>query len=119
MFVLLESTHEGFIEHLGQQLSACGIDCHLLAMGRAEDGELHFALRLPLYSQMARARELLYRDRLFALRIDPVHQPMFQTLRAEPRQNLLRWLSSPKALYVSAVCLVVLVLGSLIEHFWR
>lgn len=119
MFVLLESSHEGFIEHLGQQLSACGIDCHLLDMGRAADGERHFALRLPLYSQMARARELLYRDRLFALRIDPVHQPMFQALRAEPQQRLLRYLGSPKALYFSAACLALLLLGSLAEQFWR
>lgn len=119
MFVLLESSHEGFIEHLQQQLSGYGIDCHVLAMGRAADGEQHFAIRLPLYSQMVKARQLLYRDRLFALRINPVFAPQWQALRDAPRQQLLHWLTSPLALRISALALLILVLGSLAELIWR
>ncbi|PTS84775.1 hypothetical protein DBR00_02960 [Pseudomonas sp. HMWF032] len=119
MFVLLESSHAGFIEHLQAQLSSAGIDCHVLAMGRAADNEQHFAIRLPLYSQMSRARHLLYRDRLFALRIDPVFKPEWQALREAPKQQVLQWLTSPLALRISALAVLILLFGSLAEMLWR
>lgn len=119
MFVLLESSHAGFIEHLHEQLSNAGIDCHVFAMGRAADGEQHFAIRLPLYSQMSRARHLLYRDRLFALRINPLFNPQWQALREAPKQQVLDWLTSPLALRISALALLILVFGSLAEMIWR
>ncbi len=119
MFVLLESSHKDFIEHLGHRLSLRGINCHVLAMGRADDGELHFALRLALYTDMEHARHLLYRDPLFALWIDRQFAPHLQALRAEPRHQLLRWLTSPQALRISVVAVLLLVAGSLIELIWR
>jgi len=119
VFVLLESCHAGFIEHLQEKLSSAGIDCHVLAMGRAADGLEHFAIRLPLYSQMNRARHLLYRDRLFALGIDPVFNPHWQSLRAGPKQQVLQWLTSPLALRVSALAVLVLIVGSLAEMIGR
>ncbi|MGY8828139.1 MAG: hypothetical protein ACKVIS_01090 [Pseudomonadales bacterium] len=119
MFVLLESSHAGFIEHLQEQLSSAGIDCHVLDMGRAADGELHFAIRLPLYSQMSHARHLLYRDRLFALRIDPAFRQEWHALREAPKQQALQWVSSPLALRISAVAVLILLFGSLAEMLWR
>ncbi|MFP5420184.1 MAG: hypothetical protein ACLGID_01790 [Gammaproteobacteria bacterium] len=119
MFVLLESSHAGFIEHLQEQLSSAGIDCHVLDMGRAADGELHFAIRLPLYSQMSHARHLLYRDRLFALRIDPAFRQEWHALREAPKQQVLQWVSSPLALRISALAVLILLFGSLAEMLWR
>lgn len=119
MLVLLESSHEGFIEHLQQQLSLSGIDCHVLALGRAPDGERYFAIQLALHRQISQARQLLYRDRRFALRIDPVFATQWQALREAPKQQLLHWLTSPLALYISGLCGLILVLGSLAEWLWR
>jgi len=119
VFVLLESSHAGFIEHLQEQLSNAGINCHVLAMGRAADGEQHFAIRLPLYSQMHHARHLLYRDRVFALRIDPVFRQEWHALREAPKQQVLQWLASPLALSISALAVLILLFGSLAEMIWR
>lgn len=118
MFVLLESSHEGFVEHLQQQLSLSGIDCHVLAMGRAPDGERHFAIRIALYSQMSKARQLLYRDRRFARRIDPVFVAQWLALREAPKQQLLHGLTSPWALRISGLSVLILILGSLAELIW-
>jgi hypothetical protein len=119
VFVLLESCNAAFIEHLQEKLSSAGVNCHVLALGRAADGKEHFAIRLPLYSQMSRARHLLYRDRLFALRIDPQFNPEWQSLRAGPKQQVLQWLTSTLALRISAIALLILIVGSLAEIIGR
>ncbi|MBU1331950.1 MAG: hypothetical protein KJ884_16045 [Gammaproteobacteria bacterium] len=119
MFVLLESSHKGFIEHLGHRLSRNGINCHVLTTGCADDGDLHFVLRVTLYTDMEHARHLLYRDPLFALWIDRQFAPHLQALRAEPRHQLWRWLTSPLALRISVVAVLMLVIGSLIELIVR
>lgn len=110
MFVLLESSNREFIEHLHMRLSICGINCLLSELGTTADGQAHFAIQLPIYSQMANARTLLYRSQLFAMGLSPEFRDALNELRQQPHNQLLHWLTSPWALRISAIFLALVVL---------
>ena len=68
---------------------------------------------------MSHARHLLYRDRLFALRIDPAFSQEWHALREAPKQQALQWVTSPLALRISALAVLILLFGSLAEMLWH
>jgi hypothetical protein len=113
MFVLLESSDHGFINQLQERLQSYGIICLVSELGCSADVNRHFALQLAVYSQMAQARRLLFHSYEFACSLHPEFLPALTQVRGEPRQQLLRWLTSTWALRLSALCLAALVLGLL------
>lgn len=119
MFVLVEDSNQAFIEHLQGRLESHGIECLVSDLGRTADGEPHFAIQLPLYSQIATARRLLYRSRHFPRSIHPQFFDAFMQLRQQPQKQLLEWLSSPWALRFSALCLTAVLVGLAVEALSR
>jgi hypothetical protein len=115
MFVLTDSPDQAFIEHLQACLERHGIKCLVSDLGRTADGDPHFAIQLPLYSQMASARRLLYRSRNFPQSIHPQFFDAFMQLRQQPQNQLQEWLTSPWALRFSALCLAIVLVGLAVE----
>jgi hypothetical protein len=113
MFVLLESTDRGFINELHESLQAYGIVALVCDLGSGADGNQHFAIQLAVYSQMERARRLLFHSADFARSLHPEFLPALQQIREVPRQQLLRWLTSTWALRLTALCLTAVLLGLL------
>ena len=113
MFVLLESTDQGFINALHESLQAHGIVGLVSDLGSGADGSQHFAIQLAVYSQMEHARRLLFRSPGFAHSLHPEFLPALRQVRAVPRQQVLRWLTSTWALRLSALCLAAAALGLL------
>lgn len=119
MFVLLESSDRAFIEHLQNRLSGRGINCLVSELGTTADGQPHFAIQLPLYSQMAQARTLLYRSWAFAADVHPEFLDVLRQLRHEPHSQLMRWLTSPWALRASAIGFGLVLLSYALEALLR
>ncbi|MHA6491841.1 hypothetical protein ACX0MV_01185 [Pseudomonas borbori] len=115
MFVLTESPHSAFLHHLQERLQGHGIQCLVSEIGPRVDGEVQFAIQLPLYSQMVDARRLLYRSRHFANSIDPRFDDAFSELRAQPHHQLMDCLTSPWALRISMLCVAILLAGLAVE----
>jgi len=113
VFVLLESTDQGFINALYESLQGRGIVCLINAMGSDAAGSQHFAIQLALYSQMEHARHLLFHSQGFAHSLPPEFLPALLQVREVPRQQLLRWLTSTWALRLTALCLAAVLLGLL------
>ena len=115
MFVLLEGTDRALLEHLHHLLHWHGIQTVLSEAGCTEEGEPRFVLEVVLYQNMARARTLLYRSPLLLNDVQPQHRQAFLELRRAPGWLLLDRLSSPLALRLSGLCLLLLLLGLLAE----
>ncbi|MGE8498572.1 MAG: hypothetical protein ACN6O6_13775 [Pseudomonas sp.] len=115
MFVLLESTNRPFIDHLQVRMTDNGITCLGDELSKTPDGNVHFALKLPMYSQMQAARTLLYRNGRFLRSLHPNYQDALLQVRQVPRNQLLSLLSSPWAVRAGALCLAIALLGYLVE----
>jgi hypothetical protein len=119
MFVLLESTDQGFINELHESLQAYGITCRIYEKGRDADGNRHFALQLPIHSQIERARRLLFHSADFSRSLHAEFLPALQQIREVPRQQLVRWLTSTWALRLIALCLAAILLGLLGDTLFK
>ena len=119
MFLLLEGTDRALLEHLHHLLHWHGVQTVLSEAGCTEQGQPRFVLEVVLYQDMARARTLLYRSPLLLNDVQPQHLQAFLQIRHEPASRLLSWLSSPRALYFSGLCLLLLLLGMLAEQLFN
>lgn len=116
MFVLLEGTDRALLEHLHELLCRHGVENLMGEAGCTEQGLPRFILEVVLYQDMLRARTLLYRSPFLLNDVQPQHLQAFLRIRHEPASRLLGWLSSPRALYLSGLCLALLLLGMLAEQ---